>query len=251
MKFSLILFYVILFSACISVPEKPRDNELAGVYHRVKKGDSLSIIATRYRSSIDEIKEVNGIEHEKSLHVGRELFIPDPDPIGTRIKKFASRKPTANKALHAQKSRVGKEKAHNESKEKLFSFPVAMGQITRHFSADKKSPHDGITIRAARDTPVLASQKGKVIFVGDDGTRFGLLVLIEHQDPFITVYTHLERSSVKIGDYVQEKQPIGTVGSSGGLAHSALHFQIRVAERPQDPERYLKNILSKRRPTAL
>ncbi len=242
MKSFLVLFSLFL-SSCLSLSEKRSDLEVAGVYHRVKKGDSLSRLATRYRSTVEEIKEVNGIESERSLRVGQEIFIPDPDPIGARINKYSS-KPIASKKAKkpsARKNIASSKKTSEQYGEKIFSFPVPGGQIVRSFSDDKKKPHDGITIRAQAGSPILAAQKGKIIFVGDDGTRFGLLVLIEHKEPYISVYTHLEKAVVKSGQYVEEGQTIGTVGTSGGLKSPQLHFQIRVAQRPKDPEKYLKN----------
>jgi murein DD-endopeptidase MepM/ murein hydrolase activator NlpD len=249
MRFLFILCLIVSFINCISIDEKPAESELAGKYHRVKKGDTLSLLAQKYRSSAEEIMDVNGVDSEKSLRVGQELFIPDPDPIGTRIIKHASKKVVKAAAPQAKKM-GGKtprqalatkpKKTIISADQKIFDFPVPGGNIFKTFSANKQKPYDGIAIRAKRGSPVIASLDGKVIFVGDDGTRFGLLVIIEHKDPYISVYTHLDKALVKAGTIVNKRHPIGTVGISGGVATPRLHFQIRVSERPKDPQLFLR-----------
>ncbi len=247
MTFLIRLLPLFLIASCISIDEKPAESELAGKYHRVKKGDTLGLIAQKYRSSAEEIMDVNGIDHAKSLRVGQELFIPDPDPIGTRIAKYASTRAPKTvaqpKGKRNQKSPhvvASKPKANSSVSAKIFDFPVPGGTIFRNFSQNKQKPYDGIAIRAPRGAPVLASLDGKVIFVGDDGTRFGLLVIIEHQEPYISVYTHLDKALVKAGQKVSKREQIGTLGTSGGVATPRLHFQIRVSERPKDPQLFIK-----------
>lgn len=224
------LFIVILasfLSSCASI-DRPKNSDLAGQYYRVQEGDKLAAIAKKYRLNPEEIMEINGIDRAEGLKTGILLFLPDPDPIANKIKQYAKKlepkktQPTKTSTLH------------------IFDFPVPGGIITRTFSQSKQKPYDGIGIKAKRGSPVLAALDGKVIFVGNDGTKFGLLAIIEHQEPYITVYTHLDSSKIKVGDQVKSRQVIGTVGLSGGLSSALLHFQIRVAHKPRDPAQYLK-----------
>lgn len=240
MKILASLLFFIFIANCVSIQDKPNESEVAGTYHRVKKGDSLSLIAKRYRSTPDEIRDVNGLENGP-LRIGQEIFIPDPDPIGTTITKHKSPTQLAKNSKKKFHTKENKQKKTVLSAQKIFDFPVPGGTVFHQFSSAKKKPYDGLGIEAPRGTPVLASLGGKVIFVGDDGTRYGLLVIIEHQEPYISVYTHLEKALVKSGQRVEQRQQIGTVGNSGGVATPRLHFQIRVSERPKDPKLYLKS----------
>jgi murein DD-endopeptidase MepM/ murein hydrolase activator NlpD len=122
----------------------------------------------------------------------------------------------------------------------MFDFPVPGGNIVHKFSRTKKNPYDGIGIRAKRGSRILAPKNGRVLFVGDDGTKFGLIIILEHQDPFLTVYAHLDQAFVKVGQQLQRGDTLGTVGSSGGIGFPHLHFQIRMGQKPQDPMLYLK-----------
>jgi murein DD-endopeptidase MepM/ murein hydrolase activator NlpD len=232
----IILIPCLINFSCISTNNKPFESELAGSYYQVKSGDKLSLIAQKYRISIEEIMEINGIDDVRALRVGQALFLPDPDPIGTRISKLRSR-PT--QAALKQSRLVNKTQSFTQ---KIFDFPVKSGTISKPFSSSKKAPYDGIGIRAKLGTKVIAALNGKVIFVGDDQTKFGLVVIIEHKEPYITVYTHLDSATVKIGQVVSKGSPIGAVGRSGGIKIPTLHFQIRVDQRPKDPTHYINNL---------
>lgn len=227
----LLLNLLLLSSACLIHSKKPKESDLAGTYYVVKPGDTLSHIAIKYQVAISEIMDINGIDDERSLRVGQALFLPDPDPIGSKIQRL--RKDPASKPVR-EKSR------HQKEISPMFDFPVPGGIIVHKFSRTKKDPYDGIGIKAKRGSRILAPKNARVLFVGDDGTKFGLIIILEHQDPFLTVYAHLDQAFVKAGQQVQRGDFLGTVGSSGGIGFPHLHFQVRMGQRPQDPMLYLK-----------
>jgi lipoprotein NlpD len=232
MKNFLSLIILFMLQSCITLDNKPQESELPGKYYRIKEGDTLELIARKYRISIDEIMETNGIENPRALHIGQTIFLPDPDPIGTKIAKLIKSK--ENKVISPAKEK--------ETSAKIMDFPVPGGKIFREFSRDKKNPYDGIGIKANQGETIVAALRGKVIFVGDDGTKFGLIVIIEHEKNLITVYTHLDKALVSTGQEVQSKTPLGLVGTSGGVSFPRLHFQVRHKQRPKDPRLYLKGI---------
>lgn len=220
------LLYILISFILLSCTSLRPDN-IPGNYYRVKSGDTLSSISKNHKISVDEIMEINGIEDSRFLHVGQELFLPDPDPIGTKVVSLKrASKPIPPKNLVRPLPRL--------------NFPVPEGKIFRSFSRAKESPYDGIGISAKRGARVIAAQKGRVLFVGDDGTKFGLLIILEHEDHLITVYTHLEKAYVRAEHIVESGALIGTVGSSGGVSSPRLHFQVRLNERPQNPVDFIK-----------
>lgn len=234
---AILLVAMVLFFGCKSMPERPRDSDLAGKYYRVKPGDTMSVIARKYQVSVEEIMDINGIEHERALRVGQALFLPDPDPIGKTIARL---KPKSTPAKKAKKPATPSKKSVVAANKKIFDFPVPGGTIFQNYSKTKNSPYDGIGIKAPRGAKVVSSLEGRVLFVGDDGTKFGLLVIVEHKEPFITVYTHLDSAPVKAGQTLKRGELLGSVGQSGGVAIPHLHFQVRVDQRPQDPKQYLR-----------
>lgn len=227
-KIVIVISLLFFFPSCVTLNEKLSKSDLAGKYHSVRTGDSLAFLEKKYRINKEEIKEVNGIENDRELKIGQVLFIPDADPIG---KKIARVKKPLTKPI--QKPKLTYEKA-------LFDFPLPKGKIIYRFSKAKNNPYDGLGIKAKRGSKILVADQGRVLFAGNDGTKYGLLVIVEHKEPYITVYAHLDRALVKTGQIILRGEAVGTVGTSGGILFPHLHFQLRIHQRPEDPEKFLK-----------
>ena len=97
--------------------------------------------------------------------------------------------------------------------------------------------NDGVDIGAADGSPVRASATGDVVYAGNLVPGFGNLVLIKHEDGWVTAYAHLSKTEVKIKDHVSQGVEIGTVGSSGGVGQPQLHFEVRYAPSPRERAR--------------
>ncbi len=96
----------------------------------------------------------------------------------------------------------------------------------------------GISISAPPGTPVTAVSRGRVAFA--DWLRgFGLLVIVDHGEGWMSLYGYCEALLVAEGDWVEAGAQLGTVGTSGGQAQSALHFQLRRNGETVDPQRWL------------
>lgn len=97
--------------------------------------------------------------------------------------------------------------------------------------------NDGLDIAAADGSAVRASAAGDVVYAGNLVPGFGNLVLIKHEDGWVTAYAHLSITAVKIRDHVAQGAEIGTVGSSGGVSQPQLHFEVRYAPSPRERAR--------------
>lgn len=123
-----------------------------------------------------------------------------------------------------------------------FRWPVE-GPISSKFGAKAKGlNNDGINISAPRGSPVLASAGGTVVYAGNEMKGFGNLVLIRHEDNWVTAYAHLERILVERNSVVAAGDMIGTVGTSGGVANPQLHFEVRHGGKAQNPETLLPKL---------
>ena len=76
-----------------------------------------------------------------------------------------------------------------------------------------------------------------MVYAGDQVPGFGNLVLIKHEDGWVTAYAHLSKTEVKIKDRVTPATEIGLVGESGGVVQPEVHFEIRYAPTPRDKAR--------------
>jgi len=116
-----------------------------------------------------------------------------------------------------------------------FLWPVE-GRVVVGFGPQPGGLHnDGINIAAARGTPIRAADGGTVAYAGNELGGFGNLLLIKHEDGWLTAYAHNEEILVKIGDTVRRGQMVARVGSSGSANAPQLHFEVRRGERPVDP----------------
>ncbi len=104
---------------------------------------------------------------------------------------------------------------------------------------NKKAIHEGVDIKGARGDHILATAGGKVIKAMKNG-GYGNYVEIDHGNGYITAYAHMQSYLVKKGDHVKQGQVIGQVGSTGRSTGPHLHYEIRLNNKPIDPEKFMK-----------
>ncbi len=117
-----------------------------------------------------------------------------------------------------------------------FLKPVAGNIISGYGTKGDGRVNEGINISAPKGSPVRAAPDGQIVYVGDGVDVYGNLILMRHKNEFITAYAHLDRSLVRDGDKVKRGQVIGTVGSTGHVDRSQLHFEIRRGRASLDPK---------------
>jgi murein DD-endopeptidase MepM/ murein hydrolase activator NlpD len=100
--------------------------------------------------------------------------------------------------------------------------------------------HTGVDLTAPKGKDVFASARGKVIHMGYDYRGYGKYIVIDHgSNGFSTLYSHLSEISVKNGDVVYRGTIIGKIGNTGASTAPHLHYEVRINDRPVDPETYL------------
>lgn len=116
---------------------------------------------------------------------------------------------------------------------------VGVGSITGHFGDMYfNGPHNGLDIGAGYGTPIVAAQAGEVISAQYHWS-WGNNVLIWHNETFSTRYAHMSSIAVSAGQYVEQGQIIGYVGSTGEAFGNHLHFEVYYGGSRVDPDPYL------------
>ncbi|NIR35716.1 MAG: M23 family metallopeptidase [Actinobacteria bacterium] len=98
--------------------------------------------------------------------------------------------------------------------------------------------HAGVDIGGTTGTPIWAAKEGRVIFVGSKG-GYGNTVIVQHEGNVATLYAHMSAFESSEGDWVDQGEVIGLVGSTGWSTGPHLHFETRIDGVPKDPELFL------------
>ena len=122
-----------------------------------------------------------------------------------------------------------------------YSFIAPLqGQLINKFGTKKDgSFNDGISISANFGEDIIASDKGSVIYSGNQLKGYGNLVIIRHSNGHLTSYAHLKNLQLKKGQKVSKGQVIGQVGVNEKTSQPELHFSIRKGRNPVDPLNYI------------
>jgi len=117
----------------------------------------------------------------------------------------------------------------------VWSWPTK-GRIVASFN--ENGGPKGVQIAGELGQPVLASAEGRVVYTGSSLRGYGNLVIIKHNDTYLSAYAHNRQILVKQGDQVKRGQPIAEMGNSDA-SHVMLHFEIRREGKPVDPISFL------------
>ncbi len=118
-----------------------------------------------------------------------------------------------------------------------FRWP-ARGRVIAGFGT---GGNEGINIALPEGTPVRAAEGGTVAYAGSELKGYGNLILIRHENGYVSAYAHNRDLLVKRGDTVRRGQVIANSGRTGNVNAPQLHFEIRRGSDPVDPMPYLRS----------
>lgn len=141
-------------------------------------------------------------------------------------------------AITGERGYEGKVKlppGYSRPEEFKMQWPVFSPRLNRGFRPSNDRDHAGIDLGGHRGDPILAAHDGVVIFAGTGFKGYGRMVIVEFDHTFATLYAHLDKISVRNGQFVQQGQPIGQMGRSGRATGVHLHFELLENKIPIDP----------------
>jgi len=231
-----------------SINSNSRPLPKSGSY-TVSKGDTLYSIAWRYNLDYRELARLNNIDSRYLIYAGQKLRLQAASAAVTKTSSAKVSLPTPVKPLSrsagstpvAQKAQAPATAVRANVKPQAapsttltWRWP-AQGPLLNGFS---NTATKGINIAGKSGDPVIAAGSGRVVYAGDGLRGYGILVIINHNQEFLSAYAHNSRVFVKENDMVNGGDKIAEVGSSGA-ARDMLHFEIRRDGQPVDPLRYL------------
>lgn len=194
--------------------------------YTVQEGDTLYSIAFRYGVDYRELARLNGVGSDYLIHPGQVLRLRGEASAGsaTAGSDASASRPTSTTRSPRPSSAVRSEFP--------WRWPVEGELITTFGGAD--STAKGIDIGGRRGSEVRAAAGGRVVYAGDGLRGYGRLIILKHDETFISAYGFNRRLHVSEGDQVAAGDRIAEMGE-GPDGVPMLHFEIRVDGRAVDP----------------
>jgi lipoprotein NlpD len=190
--------------------------------HIVRQGETLFSIAWRYGKDADDLAHWNRLGDGSLIHPGQVLRLTPP----SSSSAGGSRRPSTPKSLPpipAQPSPA-------------WAWPTT-GTIDVNFGG-KPGPGTGVLINGKAGQAVSAAASGVVVYAGSGLIGYGQLIIIKHNDTFLSAYGYNASLLVKEGQSIKKGQRIATMGE-GPERKPRLHFEIRRNGKPVNPRPYL------------
>jgi lipoprotein NlpD len=197
--------------------------------HTVRRGETLYSIAFRYGWNFHDLARANGIASPYTIFPGEVIHF---DRSASGREGAASHKASSRKI---SQPRAPVSYAALPPGNPHWHWP-ATGPILTHYGTS--GSNKGINIGGTRGSPVLAAADGIVVYRGSEIQGYGNLLIIKHNDHWLSAYAHNDSMLVQEGTQVKAGQRIATLGATGTW-RVQLYFEIRKDGKPVDPERLL------------
>jgi lipoprotein NlpD len=242
--------------AAASKPPPGIENAGKPGYYSVKPGDTLIRVGLDNGQNWRDIARWNGLDNPNIIEVGQVLrVIPpapvvDPNAVSTRPVAQAGR--VDSRPLDAKPPQAGASAplpvasgasavaaapaapAREPDEDLSWAWPAA-GPVATPFDDNKSK---GLAITGKAGDPVFAAADGRVVYAGAGLRGYGNLIIVKHNNTYLTAYAHNQTLLVKEEQVVRRGQKIAEMGNSDA-ERVQLHFEIRRQGKPIDPARLL------------
>ena len=212
-------------------PRKSKLPALRPAIYIVAKGDTLHAVAWRYRIDYRDLVKWNKLSNPDLIFVGQKLRLQAPPSPAASSKPNSSKKSTAIKAIAVDAK---------SPKKMLPSLPIRWVWPTqgKTKSAATVSGSKGIEIHGAKGQAVKAAAPGTVVYSGSGLRGYGELIIIKHNETYLSAYAHNDTRLVPEGRRVNAGELIARMGDTDAK-DVMLHFEIRRNGKAVDPLKFL------------
>jgi lipoprotein NlpD len=217
---------ILLTASCSHEPVR------TGTY-TVRSGDTVYAIAKRYRMDYRDLARWNHLGRDYAIEVGQVLMLHAP--IGTHTRPGAATRSAA--ALPAPPSSKNSSPKNSEetglstSPMPKWVWPVDGGATT---AIERPNGAQGLGISGSLGQEIHAASEGRVVYTGTGLLGYGQLIIVKHNDAYLTAYGYTQSVLVKEGEQVRTGQAIATMGAAP-QGTPLLYFEIRLNGKPVEP----------------
>ena len=228
-----LLLIACLLASCGTTSSSAQRKVGAGWY-TVKNGDTLYSIAWRYGLEYEQLMRWNNIAGDYVIQPGQQLNLLGPVAGESGQKSARQTQTTKNPTTASQKK--SSSSVSSNGKPLQWRWPTD-GKVLNTFKINKLNQR-GIDIAGKLGQPVYAVADGKVVYSGNGLAGYGNLVIIKHNETYLSAYAYNQQRLVKEGMKVKAGKVISKMGRTND-GSTRLHFEIRKNGKPVDPLKYL------------
>ena len=240
-KITIFCYALIFFSLCACSHKKfifSKKHTHTHKYHLVKSGDTLYSIAKKHNVKLEHLIKSNNIKAPHVLYNGKKLNLPrlhqqQHHNVLLKNQAYTAKKP----AIPKSNCNYNQRELVKYSNNKNWTWP-AYGKIVKQFISSGPNKGNGIDIIGNKGDPIRSVASGKVVYSGNNLRGYGNLIIIKHNEDFLSAYAHNEKILVKEQQEVIKGQQIATMGDSEANK-VVLHFEVRYKGKPIDPLKIL------------
>lgn len=239
----------------------------SGATHTVASGETLFSLGRKYGVSPFAIADANGLPNDTQLAMGQKVRIPaggsaspakatapKPEtaeaPAKTEAETAAGPTEETTKAATPAPA-VTEEPAAPAGEQAAGQAPIpgapglrwpVRGKVISGFGPKANGlKNEGINIAVPEGTSIRAADSGVVAYAGNELKGYGNLILIRHENGYVTAYAHAKELFVKRGDTVKRGDVIAKAGQTGSVSSPQLHFEVRKGATALDPMKFLSS----------
>ena len=221
-RFVVTSLFLVLMAAC-TTPSSWHDNPQT---HIVRKGETLFSIAWRYGKSSNDLARWNRLGDGSLIYPGQRLRLTGPAAKPTQSASSGSSSRPPPRSLPSIPAEAPPS----------WAWPTS-GRIDVNFGA-KPGTGTGVLISGKSGQSIYAAASGRVVYAGSGLIGYGKLIILKHNDTYLSAYGYNASLLAKEGDQIKIGQKIATMGE-GPERKPRLHFEIRRNGKPVNPRQYL------------
>ncbi len=218
-------------------------------FHIVNEGETLYLVAWQYGKDFNELAAINDITKPYKVYPNQKILlyrlglpkkkVETSLEVVTNSGQKKNEKPIKNNKIKAKSAQERLVKPLPEKQPlaavKKWGWPTE-GRLVAKFGGSKNNK--GIDIGGKIGQPVNSVANGRVVYSGSGLKNYGKLVIVKHNDTYLSAYAHNQALMVKEGETVKLGQTIARMGHSTA-GTPVLHFELRKKGKPVDPMNYL------------
>ncbi|WP_339339601.1 peptidoglycan DD-metalloendopeptidase family protein [uncultured Oceanicoccus sp.] len=247
---SSIFISLLLLTGCFGggnyapVVERQERVSVVPASHKVRRGESLYSIAWLYRLDVRKLASTNGIKPPYTIYPNQKIRLKGS---ASNQRGASNKRQTVTSVTPSKPAKTSTAKSRSNTSTKALSSSTALnrnthpfrwrwpakGKIIRGYSK-KNAVRKGIDLQGKLGDSVHAANSGKVVYSGSGLVGYGNLLIIKHNEHYLSAYGHNSQLLVKEGELVKVGQKIAKFGDTG-TDKVKLHFEIRRDGKPINP----------------